>query len=460
MCTRERVAALARIVGREHVLTDREVLVGYSRDMSEAQPSMPGAVVMPGSTAEVSQVVAFANEERLPVTPRGGGTGLAGGAVPFSGGMVLSLDRMTEVRSLDAEAGTIEVEVGATVDDVRVAARSAGLLYPPAPSSSATCHIGGAVAVDASGARSFKYGSTRQFVLDLEYVTADGVVHSLDSIGVPRPAKRPLTDILVGSEGTLAVITACLLRLVERPQASSWFLASFESIEAALAFAGSARQLPQQPVACELLDGGTLDALRHANSMALSVPEGEALVLLEFFGRDEQSIERQALEADVAATACSSLSSYLAQDARDRERCLQLRNSASTALRKQKVLFALDSCVPPSRLSDLLRVSRTLAERFGVARFAFGHVGDGHLHLLFVPGTEPGDMRRLREELFELVSSLGGSLTGEHGIGCERTRYLSAFLSLESLELMKRVKSAFDPRGVLNPGKVLQETSV
>src|SRR5688572_16713924 len=457
--TADQLAGLGRLLGERRVLTDAAALQRYGRDETEDLWFAPGAVVLAESVDEVAALVRFAAVERLPVTPRGAGTGLSGGALPVHGGIVLSLERMNRIRGLDPRNLTAEAEAGVVTAELQRQATELGLLYPPDPASRETCTLGGNLAEDAAGPRSCKYGTTRAWVLGLEAVLADGSIVTTGGRNRKDATGYNLTQLLVGSEGTLAVITAATLRLTALPPASLTLLLPFPALDQAAAAVEAIFREGHDPAACEILEAAALAAVARVLPLPPALVAQEALLLLELLGDDDEALLGRAAALGELAARLGAGEPLLAQDAADARRLWQIRRKVGEAVKTISPYKEADTVVPRAALADLVRAARAAAAGQGLRAVCYGHAGDGNLHVNLLRGDLPEhEWRRRRDaaedELFRAVVALGGKVSGEHGIGWVQRRYLPLALDAPSLELMRRIKHAFDPLGILNPGKV------
>ncbi len=437
------------------VITDRDVLEGYASDESEVAPRVPDALVRARSTEEVATTLRAASRHGVFVTPRGGGTSRVGGAVAVQGGIVLSLEGMREIRGIEEGDLLAVVEPGVVTARLHEAVEARGLFYPPDPNSLATCTLGGNIAAGAGGPRAFKYGVTRDHVLGLEVVTGDGSVLKLGKRTPKGVTGYDLTALMVGSEGTLGVVTEATLRLRPKPAEVATllvFLREAEEIQAAISLAVRARVTPR---CVEMVDAIALKLMRKDAGVAL--PEGaRAMLLIELDG------EGAALEADVerlgsALDDAGALEVLVAQKAGERERLWGARRELSRTLRESaNFKLSEDVVVPRSRMAELLHLCAQLAEERGIQMPTYGHAGDGNLHvnLLWDEESQRPEVDSAIRALFEAVVEMGGTLSGEHGIGALKAPYLELEQSAELIETQRRVKDVFDPKGILNPGKI------
>jgi len=446
------------IVGPEHVLTDDDARHAYGTDaLKRGAPA--DLVVKPGSTAEVAAMARLCDETRTPLVPRGAGTGYTGGAVPIRGGVVLSLERLNRILEIDAGNLIAIVEPHVVTGDLQAAVERVGLFYPPDPASLGQSTIGGNVAECAGGPRAFKYGVTRHYVLGLEAVLPTGEVIRTGGKVVKNVVGYDLTQLLVGSEGTLAIITRIILRLIPKPPAAQTLRATFPSVTHAVNAVAGIVRARVVPSALELMDADSLAALVDALGGAPLAPAGTAAILLiEVDGLASQVVE----EADRVTHACrdaGALDLLRATTEAERAALWQARRDTSLSLRRLAPLkFNHDVVVPKARIPDLFDLIDRLKTRFGIRIPAFGHVGDGNIHVnLMIGDHDPDALARVREaevELFKGVVALEGSISGEHGIGFSKMPFLELELGPDVIALMQRVKQAFDPHGILNPGKI------
>ncbi len=453
---------LSDVVGPEHVLVDARHRETYGQDETEDRLHPPEAVVRPASTAEVSGVLAACRAAGVPVTPRGAGSGLSGGALPVFGGIVLALERLDRILELDADNRMAVVQPGVITGTLHAAALGVGLCYPPDPASSAYCQLGGNLAENAGGPHGVKYGFTKDYVLALEAVRMDGGVLRTGGKLRKDVAGFDLTRLLVGSEGTLAVITEATLRLIPAPTERRLLVAPFASLEAAAAGMVAVYRSAVTPSALEIVEREAIVA--SARHLGRSVPgqDAEALLLVEADGAHADPVERErdALgEVLLAAGAAEVL--VAGTPAREKE-LWAVRKGIGEAVRALGPYVECDTAVPPTRVPELLAGVREVAQRFGVRQISYGHAGDGNIHVN-VLAHDPDRARRERtlgpaiEAIFEVAVRLGGTITGEHGVGVAMSRHLPLCRDAVYLDTLRRVKQAFDPDGLLNPGKVLFE---
>ena len=450
--------ALAACVGAAFVKTDPESRAAYGTDaLKRGAPA--DLVVLPATTAEVADIVRICAGRRIPMVPRGGGTGYTGGSVPTQGGIVVSLERMNRILEIDEANLVAVVEPNVVTGDLQEAVEKVGLFYPPDPASLRQSVIGGNVAECAGGPRAFKYGTTKRYVLGLEAVLPTGEVIRTGGKVVKNVVGYDLTQLLVGSEGTLAIITQVILRLVPRPPLQRTLRATFPTVEAAVAAVSNIIRARVVPAALELIDGDSLEAVaRNLNVRSLAPAGTAALLLLEVDGIAE-AIEEEAARVEEACRAAGATEVLRARDEEERQELWRVRRELSLSLKMIASLkFNHDVVVPKGRIPELFALVRELRERFRLPIPCFGHAGDGNIHVnIMVDKDDAAAIARAHEAeqmLFTGVVALEGSISGEHGIGFAKARFLPLELSQEEIALMKRVKDAFDPHHILNPGKI------
>ncbi|MDH3254934.1 MAG: FAD-binding oxidoreductase [Acidobacteriota bacterium] len=453
---------LRQVVGDDGVKSDIDVLRRYGRDETEDLCFLPDAVVRPRSTGDVAKVLELASRHRVPVTPRGGGTGLSGGALPVHGGWILSLERLDRIRRVDDRNLLVEVEAGVVTGTLQRHLEEQKLFYPPDPASHERCMIGGNIAEDSAGPRSCKYGSTRRWVLGLEAVLADGRILRIGGDNRKDVAGYDLAQLLIGSEGSLAVVTAATLRLVPLPPARLTLALPFADLEAAASSVTEIFRRGHNPAACEILERRALEAVGTIEPLPRGLDALEALLLLELDGRDAESLidDARRIADDLAGDMAGE--PIVAIDASDQRRLWRIRDRVGEAVKGLSAYKEADTVVPRSALAELVHAARRAASEQGLEAVCYGHAGDGNLHVNLLKGSlseEAWTRRRdaAESQLFAAVIALGGSISGEHGIGWTQRRFLPLLRSDALIDVMRRLKEAFDPVGILNPGKIFIE---
>jgi glycolate oxidase len=439
----EIVARVTRIAGAANVLLDEERRVAYGTDGTK-RPVPADLVVLPGTTAEIAQLARLCDETRTPLVPRGAGTGYSGGAVPVRGGIVLSLERLNRIVEIDEHDLVAVVEPCVITGELQAAVERVGLFYPPDPASLGESSIGGNIAENAGGPRGFKYGTTTRYVLGLEAVLPTGEIIHTGGRTVKNVVGYDLTSLVVGSEGTLAIVTKAILRLIPKPPANATVRAAFADVPAAARAVDELLRARVVPAALELIDGACLDV-------------AGAILLIEVDGHVEE------LEPEVSrvARACEMAGATAVERARslaERDELWRVRRELSPRLKAiAPVKINNDVVVPRGKIPELFSCLAGLSRDYGVRIPSFGHAGDGNVHVnIMVEDTEEARARakQAEQKLFEEVIRLRGALTGEHGVGFVKIPFVPLQLSREEIALMRRIKAAFDPNGILNPGKM------
>ena len=455
--TADTVDSLAAIVGRDGVLTQAEDLIPYSFDGTAVLKQRPEAVVFPRSAAQVAECVRLAVSAGVPIVMRGSGTGLSGGSVPSPGSLVLCLAQMNAILDVDARNLTLRAQPGAITQRIDEAAAKHGLFYPPDPGSMRISTIGGNVAENSGGLRGLKYGVTRDYVMGLEVVLASGEIARFGNKCVKDVAGYSLKDLFIGSEGTLGIITEVLLKLVPRPAARRTMLALYDRIEDAAQTVSAIVAAHIIPCTLEFLDRMTAVCVEDYAHVGLPT-DCEAVLLMETDGHPAVvADEGDRMEALARANGARDV-----RTAKDEAEALQLasarRNAFSALARQRPTTILEDVTVPRSELAGMVRFIADTAREFDLQIGTFGHMGDGNLHPTFLSDERDGDeMHRVHEALEAIVKrtlEVGGTITGEHGVGLAKKPWLRQQMGDASLELMRQIKRTLDPRGILNPGKI------
>ena len=446
---------LERTLGSGRVVTDADVLASYAVDESEVPPHPPQAAIRVQSEREVAETMRICSAHGVPVTPRAGGTGRTGGAVPLAGGIVLAFEHMHAIKGIEQENLIAVVEPGVVTGQLHQAVEDSGLFYPPDPNSLASCTLAGNVAENAGGPRALRYGSTRDYVLGLRVVTADGTLLSLGKRTAKGVTGYDLTSLMVGSEGTLAITTEITLKLLPKPEGVGTLLAFLPDLDSAGRAVSAVLLHGMLPRCMELLDEATLAIVR--GSSALPVPEQtRALLLIELDG-DETALEAQLERCGNALHDAGATEVLMARHVGERQQLWAARRELSRALRARAPFkLAEDVVVPRAKIPALIGACQRISERYAIHMPSYGHAGDGNLHVNFL-WSDPADADRVHEAIgavFEAVIGLGGTLSGEHGIGVLKAKYLPLEQSPELIALQERLKATFDPKHILNPGKI------
>ncbi len=447
--------ALEEIVGPENLTDDPAELLCYARDASE-NFGLPDVVVWPRTTEQVSAIVRLANEHKIPITPRGAGTCLSGGPVPARGGILVVMTRMNRILDVDVANMQVLVEPGVIWQELNEALEPYGLFLPPDPVSGSACTIGGCIAEDAGGIRAVKYGTFRSWVQALEVVLPTGDVIWTGSRARKCVSGYDLVHLFVGSEGTLGIITKALLRVFPRPRYSLAMAAFAGDVEDAARAVFYVLNRGLMPSAAEIMDKRTLEAISAFGG--LEIPECEAMLIFEFDGYTLSDVRARAREARKLCEA-TNLRVRMAETEAEVSEIWAVRRAVSPALaRLRPSCIHEDITVPISRLAEALRGIRRISEEHGILIATFGHAGDGNLHpVILFDEREPEEAKRAREaarDLARMAVELGGTLTGEHGVGLSKAPFFSLEHREAEVEVMKAIKRALDPNGIMNPGKI------
>ena len=456
-CSPEIIHELIRLLGPDLVLTAAEDLLVYAFDGTAALTQQPGCVVFARDTADIQAVLRLAQRTQTPVVTRGSGTGLSGGSLPVPGCIVLCTVRMNRILEVDPANLTLLTEPGATTLQIAEAAAAVGLFYPPDPGSMKISTIGGNVAENSGGLRGLKYGITRNYVMGLEVVLPDGEILFTGNKCVKDVAGYSLKDLFIGSEGTLGVITRILLRLIPQPAAKQTLVATFDAMDAAAQTVSDIIAAKIIPCTLEFLDRTTLRCVEDYAKIGL--PDCEALLLMETDGHPAQVADEAARMEDIArANGCLAI--RRAADEAEANALAGARRSAFSALARVAPTTILeDATVPRSELARMIRFVDQVAKKHRLRIGTFGHMGDGNLHpLILFDANDPDQLHRCElfgADILETSVAMGGTVTGEHGVGVEKLNSMCVQFSAAENEQMFGVKRAFDPSGLLNPGKVI-----
>ena len=453
------ISELSTLVGAANVLTQREDLIPYSFDGTAALQQIPGCVAFATTTEQVAGVLKLAARTKTPVVTRGSGTGLSGGSLPVVDCIVLCLAKMDRILELDRANLTLLCEPGATTQSVADAAASAGLFYPPDPGSMKISTLGGNVAENSGGLRGLKYGITRNYVMGLEVVLPDGEVLWTGNKCVKDVAGYSLKDLFVGSEGTLGVITKVLLKLIPKPAAKSTMVATFAQMDQAAQTVSDIIAAQVIPCTLEFLDRTTIRCVEDFAKVGLPL-DCEALLLMETDGHPG-SVADEAARMEKIARQNGALQVRVAKDEAEGTKLATARRSAFSALARLAPTTILeDATVPRSELAKMIRFVDTVAKKYQLRIGTFGHMGDGNLHPTFLTDERNREeMHRVEEafkEIFDEAIRLGGTITGEHGVGVAKKSFLPKFAGNAQMRVMRELRRALDPSGILNPGKMFE----
>jgi len=434
------------------MVVGRDSLEPYSHDETPGLKIFPEVVVKPETREEVLEILRLAHKEKVPVTPRGGGTGLAGGAVPLSDGIVLSMERMDRIKEIDRENRMAVVEPGVITEDLSKKVEEYGLFYPPDPASLDSCTLGGNIATGAGGARTVKYGTTRNYVYGLEVVLPKGELLRLGGKFLKNATGYSLLHLFIGSEGTLGVFTEAILRLLPKPEYKVDLLIPYKRLKDAVR---TALRLPLTPTTLEFMERDAIKAAEKFLEKRLPFSDAEVHLLLEFDGEKEE-LEKVYERVGEIALEDGAVDVFVADNRPSQERIWEGRRAISRGLKAMGKVASQDVVVPKSRIPEFIDRLRRVREKYRMKIVCFGHLGDGNVHVNLIKEREEALnlVPTILKEIFQTVVDLGGIISGEHGIGLVKKPYLKMALSSPYIQLMRGIKRVFDPNNILNPGKI------
>jgi glycolate oxidase len=450
-----------KIVGDPYVLADEESLNHYAHDETENLHFLPDIVIKPRTAGEISEIMIVCNEHKIPVTPRGAGTGLSGGALPHLGGVLLSMERMNSIIQIDERNLQVITEPGVITEVLQNAVKEKGLFYPPDPSSRGSCFIGGNIAENSGGPKAVKYGVVKDYVLNLEIVLPTGEIMWTGANVLKNSTGYNLTQLIVGSEGTLAIVTKIVLKLLPHPKYDLLMLVPFNSLEKAGAAVSAIFRAGFTPSAMELVEINALKIVsRFVDSAAVPVTDDmEAHLIIEVDGNHMDTLmsEMESIAELLLQYDCGD--AFFADDAQQKAELWKLRRRVAEAVKIDGYTIEEDTVVPRAELPALIAGVKALGKQYDFDVVCYGHAGDGNLHIRI---KKPGSIYSLNnpdvipalQALFRLVKSLGGTISGEHGIGLIQKEYMDIIFDEAGLELMRGIKKVFDPNNILNSGKI------
>lgn len=459
--TGQHIESFKKISGEKYVLTDEESLQRYSHDETEDLHYLPDVVVKPRTAEEISAILKICNRDRIPVTPRGAGTGLSGGALPHLGGVLLSTERMNSIHHIDERNLQVTTEPGVITEVLQNAVKEKNLFYPPDPSSRGSCFIGGNIAENSGGPKAVKYGVVKDYVLNLEMVLPTGEIIWTGANVLKNATGYNLTQLVVGSEGTLGVVTKIVLRLIPLPKHDLLMLVPFYSAENACAAVGAIFRAGYTPSGLEFMERDALEWVsRFTESSTVKIEDGvQAHLLIEVDGNNMDVLfqEMEGISAIVQQFECGEI--LFADNAQQKAELWKLRRRVAEAVKANSVYKEEDTVVPRAELPLLLKGVKDIGKKYGFHSVCYGHAGDGNLHVNIIKGDMPdeqwnGTLKDGIREIFELVKKLGGTLSGEHGIGLVQKEYMPIVFDETQMRLMKEIKKIFDPNHILNAEKI------
>ncbi|HEY1025374.1 MAG TPA: FAD-linked oxidase C-terminal domain-containing protein [Sphingobacteriaceae bacterium] len=458
--TSEIAAQIASIAGKENMITDRELLERYAHDETEDLQYYPEIVVKPQTTEQVSQLLKLCNEHVIPVTPRGGGTGLSGGALPVHGGVLISMEKFNRIIEIDERNLQATVEPGVITEEFMNAVAGKDLLYPVDPSSKGSCFIGGNMAHGSGGPRVVKYGTIREYVLNMEVVLPSGEVIWTGANTLKYASGYNLTQLMIGSEGTLGIMTKVVLKLIPRPTTDVLMLASFPSNEQACAAVSAIFRAGVVPSALEFMERRGVEWVIEFDHIQFDLKPGvEAFLLIEVDGVNLDTLYAEAEKINFVLEENGCTDVLFADSSAQKEELWRMRRAMAVSVKSNSVYKEEDTVVPRAELPKLIHGIKEIGNKFGFESVCYGHAGDGNLHVNIIKGNMSDDDWNTKlkggiEEIFELTVALGGTLSGEHGIGLVQKEFMAIKYSDLHLNLMRGIKNVFDPKGILNPGKI------
>jgi len=454
------IGRLIEIAGPKAVYSDEGTLTIYSKDETIGISHRPEIVVKPATSKEILEIMRFANTENIPLTPRGKGTGLSGGAIPVYGGIVLSCERMEKILDVDQENLVVITEPGTTTGELQKAVESQGLFYPPDPASLESCSIGGNVAEGAGGSRAVRYGTTKDYVSGLEMVLPTGEMISTGGKVVKDVTGYNLTQLVTGSEGTMAVITEIILRLIPLPKLRKDLLIPYRSIDQAAQTVSEIIRNRIVPTAIEFMERNSFELAEGFTKRKLAFRDATAHLLITLDGNHQEALEEDQSRVGEICEKNGALDILIAASPASRERMWESRKCLFEAANHFGSMYkSLDVVVPRSLIPILIQKTNEISERYLMKVMSFGHAGDGNVHVLIFKGDLrdeewEGRIDHAQRDLYKETIDLGGKITAEHGIGLLRKPFLSMNLDPYQIDLLKRLKKAFDPKNILNPGKI------
>lgn len=452
------------MIGEQNiVLIHDEKFSNYASDHTEDFYFPPEVVLKPRTTEEISEILRYCNTYQICVTPRGAGTGLSGGALPVHQGVVLSMERLNQILEIDEKNFQVVVEPGVINEALQQALTPLGLFYPPDPASKGSCFLGGNVAHASGGPKAVKYGTTRDYVLNLEVVLPNGDVIWTGANTLKYSTGYNLTHLMIGSEGTLGIITKIVLKVISLPQHQLLMLASFDSPHNACEAVSALFRAGCNPSVCEFVEPLAFKLSSALTQIPFDIPDHvKAYLLIEVDGNHMEWIEKEAEEIYTVLESKGCVETLLADSEEKKEMFWKLRRSIGEATKRDNVYKEEDTVVPRATLPQLYEGVKEIALRYGVRTVCYGHAGDGNLHVNILKDDLTNnywnhEVKEAIREIFLLCKKLGGTISGEHGIGYAQKEYMPLLFPSHHLELMKQIKLAFDPKGILNPGKIISE---
>jgi glycolate oxidase len=456
------IKKLQEIVGEMYVFVDAENLKNYGHDETEDLLFMPEVIVKPRSAAEISEILKLANQELISVTPRGAGTGLSGGALPIHAGIVLSMERFNQIIEIDERNLQATVEPGVINEVFQNAVKELGLFYPPDPASKGSCFLGGNVAESSGGPKCVKYGTTKDYILNLEVVLPTGEIMYTGANTLKNSTGYNLTQLMVGSEGTLGIATKIIVKLLPHPKHDLLMLVPFRSLDEACAAVSDVFRAGFTPSAMELMERDALVWVsNYVQSSVVKLEEDiQAHLLIEVDGNDMEVLMKEMEAISELMMNYNTADILFADAAAQKQELWRLRRGINEAVKNNAISKEQDTVVPRAALPKLVKGVKRVGEKYAFKTVCYGHAGDGNLHIRLIKGELTDEqwngnyIKKAIAEIFTLCKQLGGTISGEHGIGLVQQEYMNIVFSEKALELQRSIKKVFDPNGILNPGKM------
>ncbi|MBE2256556.1 MAG: FAD-binding protein [Ignavibacteria bacterium] len=457
--TPEIIDSLKKITGDEFIINDEYNLEIYSKDYTEDFRFPPEVIVKPETAQQISEIIKLANQYKIPVYPRGGGTGLSGGALPVFGGICLSMERFNKILELDELNFQAIVQPGVITEVFQMECEKKNMYYPPDPASRGSCTLGGNLAECAGGPRAVKYGVTKDYILGIEFVSPTGEIINTGARTIKNVTGYNLTQLIVGSEGTLGVITKIIFKLLPKPKLKKVLLAAYDSIQDCTASVAAIFQSGIIPSALEFMEKSAIKAAEDQLGKVFPNNQAAAQLLIEVDGNYEDQLNNDIETIAGVLEKFNVIDIVLAEDNQRMAEIWALRRCIGEAVKSISAYKEEDTVVPRAKIPELVAGVKEICERYGITSICYGHAGDGNVHVNILKGnaTEEvwkNELEPAIEEIFKLTVSLGGTISGEHGIGYSQKNYLPIAMKENELNLMKQIKSTFDPENILNPGKI------
>lgn len=456
------IAYFQSIVGEDYCIHNSNDLDDYSRDYTEDLSFMPSCAVLPKSAQEISKILAYCNKNIIPVTPRGAGTSLSGGALPVHGGLVISTKRLNKVLEIDEQNFFVVTEPGVVNEDLRQKLQEKGLTYPPDPASKGSCFIGGNIAHSSGGPQALKYGSTKEYVLNLELVLPNGEIIWTGANTIKNSTGYNITQLVVGSEGTLGIVSKAVLKVIPALQEKILMVAGFENATDACATVAPLFMKGLEPALVELLDEKGVALAVKAKGLVNPFPPGKSFLMVGYDGKNREQFMDFCEQTMLVCEEYNATEVLLADTAEEQERYWDIRRSIGEVVKLKSIYKEEDTVVPRAHLPAVIQKVEELEKKYGFEAVCYGHAGDGNLHINILKqdlSSEvwENELPKAIRELFEVCKELGGTISGEHGIGYVQKQYMDIVLTQTHFDILKGIKNVFDPQGIMNPGKMIDE---